>query len=182
MQRVRFNRRIVFIIISILVFALAILFDQLTKLYFRNNYIVGERKTVIPSFFYFELTNGNSGAAFGLFSDKAWAQTFFKILTGVALIVLVFAYTYAIKRNYKTLTISICLIAGGTIGNFIDRLFFSKVTDFLTIDINGFCPFAVFNIADACLSIGIVLVIIHLFFLDKNAIFKKNGKNKVKDN
>ena len=54
-----------------------------------------------------------------------------------------------------------------------------KVVDFLCIQIFGNRIFGIFNIADVYLSVGMVMTIIHLLFIDKNAVFgKKDAKSK----
>ena len=56
---------------------------------------------------------------------------------------------------------------GGAIGNFIDRVFRQEVVDFVHIYIFSY-SFPIFNIADAALSIGVVLLIIHMLMEEKN--------------
>ena len=72
----------------------------------------------------------NPGAALGFLSDKEWGQTFFFILTCVILPVLYIIFL-KLGKNRKWLKTALILIIGGTIGNFIDRLVFKEVTDFL---------------------------------------------------
>ena len=55
--------------------------------------------------------------------------------------------------------VSVIFIIAGAIGNLIDRIAYGGVVDFLTIEIGNFTPFAVFNLADTFLSIGLILLI-----------------------
>ena len=70
-------------------------------------------------------------------------------------------------RKGKLLGISLGLMLGGAIGNFIDRVFRQEVVDFIHMYIFSY-NFPVFNIADAALSIGVVLLIIQTFLEEKN--------------
>lgn len=181
MQGVRSNRRIVFACISAVILAVVIFLDLFTKSEFKKLYLDKGNTTVIKNFFYFTFTE-NTGSAFSFLSDKDWAQIFFKILTVLALIAFFLVYIYAFKRNYKFLSISLIFIIGGTIGNFIDRLLYGKVRDFIGF-IFGSYYFPIFNVADSFLTIGVIMFFIHYLFLDKNALFKgKNGKEDSESN
>ena len=183
MQRIRTYgwRRIVLEIIPIAVFIVSVLLDQLTKVWCSSLYSKnGGDTTVINNFFYLTYTV-NTGAAFSFLADKSWAQTFFKIITVISLMLFVLFYIYAVKHKCTWLKYSLSLIVGGTIGNFIDRLLMDGVRDFLSFVFWG-NPFAVFNIADACLTVGVIMLIIHFFFFDEGALFrKKNGKEEFLD-
>ncbi len=176
MQRIRANgwKRIILEIIPVIVLFVLIASDQWSKTYFHNLYLKQGETTVIPDFFYLTYAV-NTGAAWSFLAGVSWAQTFFKILTSVSLIAFIIYYIYAIKRGFSWLKYSLVLIIGGTIGNFIDRIAFEGVTDFLSFVFWG-NPFPVFNLADSFLTIGVIMLIIHYCFLDENAIFKKSSK------
>lgn len=108
----------------------------------------------------------NAGAAFGMFHGK---QGFFFAIT----VVVVVAITYEMIRLKNTnpfLSVILALILGGTIGNFIDRIRYSYVVDFLSFTFFG-KDFAVFNVADMCITVGAILLLIYII------IFDKDGKN-----
>jgi len=65
-------------------------------------------------------------------------------------------------------------VVGGTLGNFIDRLSFNGVTDFISL-VFGDYYFPVFNLADSFLTVGVIMLIVHFLFLDESALFKKNN-------
>lgn len=173
------RRKITFICIALSLFALLLCLDQFTKLLFKSlNEKNGWNSTVlIDGFLYFRYVT-NPGAAWGLFGDKSWGQTFFKVLTIVALIVFVVAYYYVCKKGYKTLNIALVLIIAGTIGNFIDRMCYNYVVDFISF-VFGSYNFPVFNLADSYMTIGVIMAIVHFLFLDDNAVF---SKKKTKEN
>ena len=174
MQRTRTDRlkKIIFHILPVGVLGVLIALDQVSKVYFKNLYLEKGSTDFIKGFIGFTYTV-NTGAAWSFLANVSWAQTFFKILTAVALVIFVFLYYYAVKKGYKWLTYTIVLIVGGTIGNFIDRLIFNGVTDFIVLE---FIDFPVFNLADSFLCVGVVMFVVHYFFLDNDAIFKKKEK------
>ena len=171
------RRYIILSIIAVVSIAVLVLIDQLFKLYFKTNFNLHEEKPFIEGFMYFTYYF-NEGAAFGMLAGK---QLFFKILTVVALVMFIIFMIYVIKNNYIWAFISMILIISGTIGNFIDRMLFNGVVDFLRLIFFGW-DFAIVNIADIFMTFGVIMIIIHLLFLDKNALFKKNGKENISDN
>ena len=174
MQRIGADRRkrIIIECLFILLLGVIILIDQLTKHYFATNFEHKEVRPVIEGFFYFTY-HRNSGAAWSFLAGVSWAQTFFKIMTVIALCAFVGFYIYSIKNKYNWLKVGLIFAIGGTIGNFIDRLVMGEVIDFLGF-IFGNYYFPIFNIADSFLVVGTIMMLIHLLFLDKEAIFKKN--------
>ena len=179
MQRIRANgwKRIVFEIVPVIVLAVLIVLDQLSKIYFHKLWKDNGDTTVINNFFYLTYTV-NTGAAWSFLADVSWGQIFFKVLTSISLVAFVIYYLYSIKKGYAWLKYSLVLIIGGTVGNFIDRLAANGVVDFLSFVFWGY-HFPVFNLADSFLTVGVIMLIVHYLFLDENAIFKKKQKNVV---
>ena len=101
----------------------------------------------------------NSGAVFGSFAGMRW------LLIAVTSGLMVFCVWYMIRHKTEKLTlISMTLIVSGGIGNIIDRLFRGgKVVDYFDVK---FMKFAIFNFADVCVVIGVVLLLIHILFTD----------------
>lgn len=175
------GRRLIFNVIAVIILIVLITADQITKYYFSNSLKYGERHSIIDNFFYFTYTV-NSGAAWSFLSDVSWAQTFFKVLTSIALVLFALFYLYAGKKGYKWLRVAIVFVIGGTIGNFIDRLILGGVVDFIGFTF-GTYNFPIFNLADSFLTVGVIMIIVHYLFLDDSALFgKKNGKTKNSDN
>lgn len=116
---------------------------------------------VIPNFFYLKLYY-NTGAAFSILENARF------LFVGITALVLVYGWKY--YKEYAPLSkwfyYGGILFFAGTIGNFIDRLFFGKVTDFLSF-IFGSYNFAIFNIADALLTISVPVLIIGLYIYEK---------------
>ncbi|MBQ7164592.1 MAG: signal peptidase II [Clostridia bacterium] len=157
-------------IYAVILFAV-IAIDQITKIYVSAQGPLWE-VVVIPNVFSF-IYGKNSGAAFSSFAGTGWAQTFFAVLTFIILPVL-FVVFLRVKNENKWLKTTIILIIAGTIGNFIDRLVFKEVTDFIYVHF-----FANFNVADISLTVGAIMLVFYFVFLDKEALIPI-GKNRKK--
>ena len=144
------------------ILGIAIIFlDQVTKLLVVKFMELGESIPLIDGFLYFT-SHRNEGAAWGMLQGRMWL---FYIITVFVIVVLVMFY----KREAKTsllLQTSLVLLMAGAIGNFIDRLLFQKVVDFVDTVIFGY-DFPIFNVADASLTAGAILMVIQIFFFDK---------------
>ena len=167
-------RRIISYVVPFVLLLAFIAIDQFTKYHFKAVYETSGNTVVIKDFF--ELTYTiNTGAAWSFLSGVSWAQTFFKVLTMVSLVLFGVFLFYAFKQNYKFLKYALVLVIAGTIGNFIDRILINGVIDFLSFTFWGW-DFPVFNIADSCLTVGVIMIIVHYCFIDKDALFRKKNK------
>lgn len=137
--------------IAIVIILILTICDQLLKSWVASSIVLGGSKQLIPGII--ELTNlRNSGAAWSIFEGQ---QTFFTIITIVAIIVIGY-FIWQYRKNISVL-IGLSLIMAGTIGNFIDRLRQGYVVDMFE---TTFINFPIFNIADMCLTIGVIWLII----------------------
>ncbi|WP_411655704.1 signal peptidase II [Anaeromassilibacillus sp. SJQ-1] len=115
--------------------------------------------TAIPGLLDFTYLE-NRGAAFGMLQDQRW---FFIVTTGFITILLI-AGLFVYKKHSACSIAASILIIGGGIGNLIDRIFLGYVVDY--IHVSFFPP--IFNFADCCVTVGTVLLMIHiLFFLER---------------
>lgn len=121
--------------------------DQITKMF------MDKKETIIPGFFSLNPVN-NFGAAWSILSDK----TIFLILSSIVILIVLLRYQSYFKMNKKN-KIAFGLLYGGLLGNLLDRIMFGYVRDFFDFVIFGY-DFPVFNIADASLVIGMILMII----------------------
>lgn len=142
--------------LSLFITLIILIGDQLTKFIIRTQMTLGESFAVVPKFLYIT-SHRNNGAAWGILSGK---MTFFYIITIIVLIALIVFYIKEAKNN-MLMQIAISLLFSGALGNFIDRVSSSEVVDFIDTVIFGY-DFPIFNIADASLTIGVVLLIIVL--------------------
>lgn len=164
--------------------------DQVSKFWIKGFHIpflnikhdgmyIGQKIPVIGDFFRITFIE-NPGLAFGIDIDstiKLWI-TLFSLIASLGLII----YLYTVRNENFGFKLALAMILGGAIGNFIDRafygiiydyapLFYGKVVDFLDFDFlnltlfgRSYDRFAIFNIADSSVTIGIFL----LLFLYRN--------------
>lgn len=158
-----FERRL-----EILTALIAIVLDQVTKSLVRDSMDLWDSVTVIPGFLNLTRVH-NTGAAFGMLNA---ADLPFKAvaLTLVAVIALVGVAWYAvtIPRTDVLARLGIAGIAGGAIGNLIDRATAGYVLDFVDAYWRGW-HFWAFNVADAAITIGVCLMILDLLGLGRRA-------------
>ena len=133
-----------------LIFAAVIVLDQLTKHLVRSGLALGE---AIPAEGFFQLVHvQNTGAAFGILDDaRPW-------LIALATIAFIAVFWLTATRRVAFLNtvwgrLTLGLIAGGILGNLIDRIYYGYVTDFLKAG-----PWPVFNIADSSLVVGMAIL------------------------
>ncbi|MCI9523474.1 MAG: signal peptidase II [Erysipelotrichaceae bacterium] len=149
------------------VFLMILLIDQLTKFYVSSHMMLGQKIPIISGFFNFTYYH-NTGAAWSMLEGKMW---FFYIITIVALIAMWMFYQHAKESDVIT-RYGLVLMMAGTVGNFIDRLCFQYVRDFIDFIIFGY-DFPVFNIADMALCIGVFFIIIDIFLEERGLVLKK---------
>lgn len=135
-----------------------ILIDQWTKWLVVKNMELGERIPLLEPNLSL-LSHRNSGAAWGMLEGQMWL---FYIVTVVVVGGIIY-YFHKEAKGYKLFSISLMLLLGGALGNFIDRLVNGEVVDFISVLIPMInYHFPIFNIADAALTIGVGLLIIHI--------------------
>ncbi|OAG27381.1 signal peptidase II [Thermodesulfatator autotrophicus] len=146
----RISQKYFFITALVVVF-----FDQVSKFLFQQIVAPGEAKVIIPGFF--KLVHvWNPGVAFGFFGNHpAWAKY---LLMAVNLIAALGLYFLA-KDKPKQVQFSAGLVAGGAIGNFIDRVCHGQVFDFLDFHIGPY-HWPAFNLADSAITMGVLGLIL----------------------
>lgn len=135
--------------------AVVVLLDQVTKLAIKQNFALHE-SLEITAFFNLVLVY-NPGAAFSFLSDAGGWQR--QLFTGIALIASAWIVWLLRKHHSQTLfSLALSLILGGALGNVIDRIRLGAVVDFLDFHAFG-AHWPAFNVADAAISCGAVLLI-----------------------
>lgn len=139
-----------------IVAALLVLADQVVKLLVRTHIPLGSSVPFLPHVM--ELTYvQNTGAAFSILQEHTWLLTLISMLLVAAMLVLVARRIIVGKLGVWAAT----LIVAGGIGNLIDRVALGYVTDmFRTLFMN----FAVFNVADCFITVGVVLLAVYILF------------------
>lgn len=148
--------------LHIFVLFLVVIFDQITKWWIVRNFNLYETLEIVPGFFNLTYIT-NKGAAFGFLSGDyaAWRQVFFVSVGFCALGFMAFAFKQ-FKKQGAIFALALTLIAGGAIGNLIDRLRLGSVIDFLDFYINSH-HWPAFNVADSAITVGVGLFLIGNF-------------------
>lgn len=148
-----------------------VLIDQLTKWLIVKNMELGERIAVWDPWFGI-LSHRNRGAAWGMLQGQMWL---FYIVTIIVIVGIIYFF-HKEAKNKPLFGISLMVLLGGAIGNFIDRLFRGEVVDFIDVLIPVIqYHFPIFNVADAALTIAVIMLIFVVLFEDRNE------KKKVKE-
>ncbi len=153
---------IVLVLISVVIISL----DQWTKMLVRANLGLGEMWNPWPWLSpYARIIHWyNTGVAFGMFQDKGML---FTILNSI-IALLIFIFYPRLSEGDWFLKIALSMQFGGAIGNLIDRITIGHVTDFISVG-----NFAVFNVADASVTVGVGVMILGLWIQDKREKEKK---------
>ena len=131
-----------------------LIIDIVIKLIISNKLIFNESICVINNFFYITYVK-NTGVAWSILSGKINLIIIITLIIISVLIIYIFN-----KKNYSILEIiSYSMILSGSIGNLIDRIIYGYVIDYLDFNILGY-NYPIFNFADMCIVIGIILILI----------------------
>ena len=143
---------------------LIVVFDQLTKYWVSSVFSYGETLELLPVI---NLTLvHNMGAAFSFLSDAGgWQRWFFAIVSSVVSIVLV-VWLYRLSARQTLLATALALVLGGAVGNLWDRVILGYVIDFVDVHYQQY-HWPAFNIADAAITLGAILLIMESFLSPK---------------
>jgi len=162
-----------------LVAGLIVLLDQLTKYIIRSNLAIGEiyRPELWINQFARIVHWQNTGAAFGMFQSLG---NVFMILSMVVSAAIIYYYPQVPRQDWL-IRLAMAMLLGGAVGNLIDRLTLGYVVDFISVG-----KFPVFNVADACISMGVVVLFIGMWLqeMEKKAseTHPEQGDDQVEEN
>ena len=136
--------------------------DQLTKMWAAGSLAAMEGGIfdLVPGVFRLRYVE-NRGAAFGMLQGQAWL---FYILTAVAVVGIGYVLLFKRRKMSRLMCIAFALLLSGAVGNFIDRVALGYVRDMFDFYLINF---AVFNVADMCITIGAALLILAVFLEER---------------
>ena len=151
----KFNLTLFFLFLTL------VILDQFTKALVINFFNLYDSVALLPMI---NLTFVvNYGFAFGLLNNPSLNQ----ILVSLVIFAIIIYFLYLlIKTQDKIFQLTLTLILAGALGNFIDRIFRGFVIDFIDIYIGKY-HWPAFNIADSCITLGFVVLMINILFLNK---------------
>jgi signal peptidase II len=135
--------------------AAVVVVDQATKAWVLANYELNVPTQVIGDLLRIWYIQ-NAGALFGLFQQSA---VLFGLVSLVVIGIILWIHSRTAVSGGWITTVGLGLLLGGAVGNVIDRFRFGYVVDFVDVGIGGW-RFFTFNIADACIDIGILILIV----------------------
>ena len=146
--------------ISLLILVTVFIIDRLTKLYILNLAEVKNLMDIYVTSYLNLYLIWNKGIAFGLFSmNESIVYNFITIIIAI-IILIIFIMMW---KNDNIQRFFLALVAGGSLGNFYNRMVYTAVPDFIDIHFQGFHWF-VFNVADIFITIGVFcLILVELF-------------------
>ena len=151
--------RLVFFVAALGVFTL----DRISKFVIEATLPLHHSISLIPGLLDLFHTR-NTGVAFGLLSNEgaSWVP---HLLTGVAAIALIVILIFSLSHppGHRRLQCGLMLVFGGAAGNLLDRIKYGYVIDFIEVYYKSY-HWPTFNAADACITIGIGLLMVEVFF------------------
>lgn len=145
----------------IIYMAALVFFDQITKLIARTTLSAGDID-IIPGVLQLHLLY-NTGAAFSILTGKT--IVFYVLTPVIAAVIIYFFIRLPYVKKYLPMAFVLTSLVAGAAGNYIDRLVFSKVTDFIYFSIINF---PVFNVADIYVTISVIVLLVLILFYYKD--------------
>ena len=150
-----------------------VILDQASKWMILTQVMVPPRVIEVLPIFNLVLTF-NQGVSFGLFSGEAVWQPY--MLSALALAITIGLFVWLARQPSRHLAIAVGLVAGGAIGNVIDRLRISAVVDFLDFHW-GDWHWPAFNLADTAITLGVIsILLVDILFDSRNEGKRDLGK------
>ena len=143
------------ILLSIFIITICFLTDRISKIYILNYFIQNNLSDLYINPYLNLILLWNKGIAFGLLESENF---FYNFLSIVIFMIIIFIIYLIYKSDRKFEIVCFSMISGGAIGNFIDRLYYNAVPDFIDINYKGFHWFT-FNLADIWITLGIITLL-----------------------
>ncbi|MEI7972991.1 MAG: signal peptidase II [Bdellovibrio sp.] len=150
----------------VLVAGILVALDQVVKLYIHTHYSLGESTPVIQDLFHLTYVR-NPGAAFGFLAEShpAFREVFFLAMPPIAMLVILMMLRQVQESDFWQIT-AFSFVFGGALGNYIDRVRFRYVIDYLDFHYKEW-SWPAFNIADMAIVGGVSVLLILMFFEEK---------------
>lgn len=115
----------------------------------------------------------NNGVSLGLLSaSNFWGRWLLVLLTGA---IAVFVSFWLWRERKRTDSVALAMVLGGAIGNILDRVRLGYVVDYADLHFGEFRPFLVFNVADAAITIGVLLLLVRALLMRDGKAPKKES-------
>jgi signal peptidase II len=159
--------------IALTIAALVFLFDQLTK-YIVTTPLQLERRGSMQLLSFFDLRwVENYGVSMGFLTASTDTGRWLLVALTAAISVGVFVWIWREKRRDDA--IALALVLGGAVGNIVDRVRFGYVVDFADLHFGEWRPFLIFNVADAAITIGVLLLLVRALLTRERRASRKEA-------
>ncbi|MES2393378.1 MAG: signal peptidase II [Acidobacteriota bacterium] len=155
--------------LMLVIAALVIVADRLSKMWIKAHVVAGHAIVVIPKVF--RITHVlNTGAAFSLFEAAKNPNTVRNLLVAFSIIAVcvVLGLIWKMGRAVTVTSVALALILGGAVGNMYDRLYYHYVVDFLEVHIFSY-HWPDFNVADSAIVVGACLLLLEMLRPQRDA-------------
>lgn len=169
----KIDRRFLFLVI---VAGLVVSIDQVSKLYIHTSFYLGESLVVIKDYFSITYVR-NPAAAFGILGSapESFRKAFFLILPPLAMLLILYLMRSTPEHD-RWQVAALSLIFGGALGNYIDRLQYGFVVDFLDFHYQSYYAWPAFNVADMAIVVGSSILFFFLALQTKSE-WQQSRKN-----
>ena len=151
----RVKKEVLYKLIYPVLIILLVVLDLFSKDYAANNFLFAQSYSTFIPFIDFLLIY-NSGIAFGIFDG--YGNLASNLLLVITIFILIYLVRLLVKEKVQIAKFALSLITAGALGNIIDRFIDGKVTDFLHLEFGSY-SFFIFNLADAFITLGAILII-----------------------
>ncbi len=153
--------RLPWVILSLLVIGL----DQWSKTLISQHMVLFQSIVLVPGWLNLTLLH-NTGAAFSfLYGAGGWQRWLFSAIAVVVSLGLLI-WLFRMPARLRVLPLAVSLVLGGALGNLLDRVRLSYVVDFIHVYHDAW-HFPAFNLADSAITVGTILLLIDMFFLEE---------------
>jgi signal peptidase II len=155
--------------------------DQAVKMFIHTHFKLHESISVLDGLFNLTYVQ-NRGAAFGMLAEShpMFREMFFLSMPPVAMLIIL-AILRGVPENDRWMISSLSMVFGGAIGNYIDRLRFGYVVDFLDFHIQDKYVWPAFNIADMAIVGGVAILLFLEFTKSRPATVTNNNTGSEKE-
>ena len=118
---------------------------------------------IIP---FFDLTWAeNRGVSMGFLTANSDEQRW--MLVGLTALIAIVVAIWMFREKLRGEVLALAMVLGGALGNIVDRVRYGYVVDYADLHFGDFRPFYIFNLADACITIGVLILLARAFLMGK---------------
>ncbi|MFC4291138.1 signal peptidase II [Sphingorhabdus arenilitoris] len=150
---------------GIMLASLIFIADQFVK-YLMIGPLALKSRSVIHIIPFFDLRWAeNRGVSMGFLEAGSEMERW--LLVGLTAVIAIVVSIWMFREKLRGDVLALALVLGGALGNIVDRVRYGYVVDYADLHFGAFRPFYIFNLADACISIGVLILLARAFLMGK---------------